>query len=82
MTQHTFTLTVSCADQSGIIAALTGCIAETGGNILNLAQHTAVDIGMFLPRLLRRNRRLHRSALPRSLRQNRRQILDGLAVLR
>lgn len=51
MTQHTFTLTVSCADQSGIIAAVTGCIAETGGNILNLAQHTAVDIGMFFCRI-------------------------------
>lgn len=51
MTQKTYTLTVSCADQSGLIAAVTGCIAETGGNILNLAQHTAVDIGMFFCRI-------------------------------
>lgn len=51
MTEHTYTLTVSCADQSGIIAAVTGCIADTGGNILNLAQHTATDIGMFFCRV-------------------------------
>lgn len=51
MTQQTYTLTVSCADQSGLIAAVTGCIAQTGGNILNLAQHTAVDIGMFFCRI-------------------------------
>jgi formyltetrahydrofolate deformylase len=51
MTHQTFTLTVSCSDQPGLIAAITGCIAETGGNILNLAQHTAVDIGMFFCRV-------------------------------
>ncbi len=51
MTYQTYTLTVSCKDQSGIIAAVTGCIAETGGNILNLAQHTAIDIGMFFCRI-------------------------------
>ncbi len=51
MTHPTCTLTVSCADQSGLIAAITGCIAETGGNILNLAQHTAIDIGMFFCRV-------------------------------
>ena len=47
----TYTLTVSCADQSGLIAAITGCIAGNGGNILNLAQHTATDIGMFFCRI-------------------------------
>lgn len=51
MTQPTFTLTVSSPDKSGLIAAVTGCIAETGGNILNLAQHTAIDIGMFFCRV-------------------------------
>jgi formyltetrahydrofolate deformylase len=51
MTQQTYTLTVSCADQPGLIAAVTGCIAETGGNILNLAQYTATDIGMFFCRV-------------------------------
>ncbi len=52
MSSQTYTLTVSCADHNGLIAAVTGCIAETGGNILNLAQHTATDIGMFFCRVL------------------------------
>jgi formyltetrahydrofolate deformylase len=51
MNPQTYTLTVSCADQPGLIAAVTGCIATTGGNILNLAQHTATDIGMFFCRV-------------------------------
>lgn len=51
MTTSHYTLTVSCTDQSGLISAITGCIAETGGNILNLAQHTAIDIGMFFCRI-------------------------------
>lgn len=51
MTHQTYTLTVSCPDQPGIIAAVTGCIAETGGNILNLAQYTAVGIGKFFCRV-------------------------------
>lgn len=51
MNREIYTLTVSCADQPGLIAAVTGCIARTGGNILNLAQHTAVDIGMFFCRV-------------------------------
>lgn len=51
MTRQTYTLTVSCADKPGIIAAITGCIAKTGGNIHNLAQHTATDIGSFFCRV-------------------------------
>lgn len=51
MTLQTYTLTISCSDQPGLIAAVTGCIAETGGNILNLAQHTAIDISMFFCRI-------------------------------
>ncbi len=51
MPNSTYTLTVSCKDKSGLIAAITGCIASAGGNILNLAQHTAVDVGMFFCRI-------------------------------
>lgn len=43
-----YTLTVTCPDQKGIIAALSQCIAACGGNILNLSQHTAVDINSFM----------------------------------
>jgi formyltetrahydrofolate deformylase len=48
MTRPDFTLTVNCPDQKGIIAAVTHTIAAGGGNILNLSQHTATDINMFL----------------------------------
>ena len=42
-----YTLTVTCPDKSGLIATITNCIASVGGNILNLAQHTSVDIATF-----------------------------------
>ena len=48
MIRPDFTLTVNCPDQKGIIAAVTQNIAAGGGNILNLSQHTAVDINTFL----------------------------------
>ena len=48
MIRPDFTLTVRCPDQKGIIAAVTQTIAASGGNILNLSQHTAVDINIFL----------------------------------
>jgi len=48
MIRPDFTLTVTCPDQKGIIAAVTQTIAAGGGNILNLSQHTAVDINIFL----------------------------------
>jgi len=48
MTRPDFTLTVNCPDEKGIIAAVTQTIAAGGGNILNLSQHTAVDIDTFL----------------------------------
>ena len=43
-----YALTVSCPDQKGIIAAVTHCIAENGGNILTLSQQSAGDIGLFM----------------------------------
>lgn len=48
---HPYILTVSCKDQCGIIAAITSCIAKCGGNVINLAQHTAIDISMFFCRI-------------------------------
>jgi len=43
-------LQVQCPDQSGLIAAFTQGIAQTGANILDLTQHTAKDINMFFLR--------------------------------
>ena len=51
MNSNTYVLTITCADQNSIIAAVSGCISENGGNILKLAQHTAVDINMFFCRI-------------------------------
>ncbi len=48
---RTFTLTVTCPDKTGLIASITNCIAKSGGNVLNMAQHTATDIGMFFCRV-------------------------------
>jgi formyltetrahydrofolate deformylase len=42
-----YILKVDCPDQSGLIAAVTRTIAESGGNVLHLSQYTAVDINAF-----------------------------------
>jgi formyltetrahydrofolate deformylase len=42
-----YVLKVVCPDQSGLIAAVTRTIAESGGNVLHLSQYTAVDISAF-----------------------------------
>jgi formyltetrahydrofolate deformylase len=45
-------LTVSCPDRAGLIASVTGAVAAEGGNILDLRQHTAVDLGVFFLKAL------------------------------
>jgi formyltetrahydrofolate deformylase len=45
-------LQILCPDQSGLIAAFTQGIAQTGANILDLTQHTAEDINTFFLRAL------------------------------
>ncbi len=42
-----FYLTVTCPDRAGLIASVTGAVAASGGNILDLRQHTAIDLGVF-----------------------------------
>jgi len=46
-----YTLTTTCPDQPGLISSITSCIATSGGNILNLAQQTSVDIETFFCRI-------------------------------
>ncbi len=48
----TYTLTVTCPDASGIVAQITQAVAGAGGNILNLSQHTALDVDIFFCRLV------------------------------
>jgi formyltetrahydrofolate deformylase len=42
-----FALKIICPDKPGLIAAVTGTIAGSGGNVLHLSQYTAVDIETF-----------------------------------
>lgn len=43
-----FTLKITCPDQKGIIATITGMMAKSGVNILELTQHTASDFNIFM----------------------------------
>ncbi|MCD8351906.1 MAG: formyltetrahydrofolate deformylase [Planctomycetaceae bacterium] len=49
---HTATLLCSCTDRTGIVAALTTFVAEYGGNIIDLDQHTDNDTRHFFMRLV------------------------------
>ncbi|MDR2732449.1 MAG: formyltetrahydrofolate deformylase [Fibromonadaceae bacterium] len=52
MSSRKLVLQILCPDQSGLIAAFTQGIAQTGANILDLTQHTAEDINTFFMRAL------------------------------
>ena len=43
-----YVIKVSCSDRKGIIASVTGVLSEQGANILDLTQHTASDVDMFI----------------------------------
>lgn len=43
-----FLLQVECPDQPGLVAAATAALAGAGANILDLAQHSAAERGLFL----------------------------------
>jgi formyltetrahydrofolate deformylase len=47
-----FALTVSCKDRPGLVAALTGCLFENGGNILEAEQYNDQESGRFFMRVL------------------------------
>ncbi|MDZ4202940.1 MAG: formyltetrahydrofolate deformylase [Gallionella sp.] len=50
MTTHHYTLTISCPDRSGIIAAVTGFIAQHGGFIVEASYHTEQEAQRFFMR--------------------------------
>lgn len=50
MTTRHFTLTISCPDRSGIIAAVTGFIAQHGGFIVEASYHTEQEEQRFFMR--------------------------------
>lgn len=47
-----FALTVSCKDRPGLVAALTRCLFENGGNILEAEQYNDQESGQFFMRVL------------------------------
>ena len=49
-TTHRYTLTISCPDRSGIIAAVTGFIAQHGGFIIEASYHTEQEAQRFFMR--------------------------------
>jgi formyltetrahydrofolate deformylase len=49
VTRH-FTLTISCPDRSGIIAAVSGFIAQNGGFIVEASYHTEQEAQLFFMR--------------------------------
>jgi formyltetrahydrofolate deformylase len=50
MTTHRYTLTISCPDRAGIIAAVSGFIAQHGGFIIEASYHTEQDAQQFFMR--------------------------------
>jgi formyltetrahydrofolate deformylase len=49
---NTVRLLISCPDASGLVARITGFVAQHGGNILDLDQHTDPDERMFFARVV------------------------------
>ena len=50
MNKHRYTLTISCPDRAGIIAAVTGFIAQHGGFIVEASYHTDLETQHFFMR--------------------------------
>ena len=50
MTEHRYTLTISCPDRAGIIAAVSGFIAQHGGFIVEASYHTEREEQRFFMR--------------------------------
>ncbi|ONF97734.1 formyltetrahydrofolate deformylase [Sphingomonas jeddahensis] len=50
--EHSWILTFSCQDRSGIVAAVTGCVAQADGFILDSQQYADLETGRFFMRLV------------------------------
>jgi formyltetrahydrofolate deformylase len=46
-----YILTITCPDRVGIVAAVTGLLADRGGSVLQAAQHGDLDSGLFFLRI-------------------------------
>ena len=47
-----YCLRIVCPDQKGLIATAAQAIADEGGNIIDMSQHTASDIDTFIFRAI------------------------------
>lgn len=52
MTESAWTLTFTCADRIGIVAAVTGALADAGGFILDSQQYADLETGRFFMRVV------------------------------
>lgn len=50
MTEHRYTLTLSCPDRVGIVAAVSGFVAQHGGFIVEASYHTEQEAQLFFMR--------------------------------
>ena len=50
MTEHRYTLTLSCPDRVGIVAAVSGFVAQHGGWIVEASYHTDQETQRFFMR--------------------------------
>jgi formyltetrahydrofolate deformylase len=50
MTEHRYTLTLSCPDRVGIVAAVSGFVAQHGGWIVEASYHTDLETQLFFMR--------------------------------
>ncbi len=50
MTEHRYTLTLSCPDRVGIVAAVSGFVAQQGGWIVEASYHTDQETQRFFMR--------------------------------
>ncbi len=68
-TMNTATLLCSCTDRTGIVAALTNFVADYGGNIIDLDQHSDDESQHFFMRLVwdTKNFALSREDIPNAL---------------
>jgi len=50
MTEHRYRLTLSCPDRVGIVAAVSGFVAQHGGWIVEASYHTDLETKLFFMR--------------------------------
>lgn len=71
-------LTLSCPDQPGIVARVSGLLADRGGNILDAQQYDDPETGCFIMHVVFAPGETRSQGAPRRLRESRRRFRDGM----